>query len=832
MVSRLRTACRATLILATVSLASRASGATAAEFTRPASSYPASFFQDQFLAGEDALRFWHDHYSWRAGGKLWMVERLNHDDPAVVAAANREVIAACRSALQDVAKARSKGHRVFHQWVDWITFARNRLTPEALAVLEEALRAVDLIDPGTGLVGWLDHPGGNGSNVHGYLTPLALGAEFLRDARVRAIAYWGFRRELDHMNSTGDMAEFNLLESHWNEGIGWEVMKRHLQDPTMRRMARMIGERLWLNRALTWSTALERNTGPGSRMAPSEWLGCDNDRIYFATGLKRPIWINPYFEWDGWDSKSYRNSPAWLRAEAMRPDLPDYFEPLVWQKQPRSELQCMVDQKHWTPYPKLATAPMPDPQRPVKYVNYQTESYALGSSTSSWIVNTCYVGAVAWWNNSRNPSAPLGSPARYCVLYPHYVFNGMSMLDQGDIYYANQPDKPLTDNKGGPRGPWLREFVEFGRLGTVQHRNTLVATYTPKPATHRTELVKSKVQRASAAMFLMRWTDGLEGLYVNREPIAKLPRELQPGDWWFIEDGETFAAVRPLEATRLRGGRTVLEARTRHIVLYQDNFAGADITGISDEAWVQARSGFVVEMGDRKEHGSFEKFREIMLAAKVSDRAEGFERHVAYARADRRLEMQWNSYTEAYAQRRIDGKDDPWVRFVQSPEFSTGDAGRLEVRDATLQSLPGKPAWLLSAPGAETWVAYQPEPEQNLPLTLRCPAGTFRCERFPFGKLVVKRTADGTVSIEVDAEYRPSFLPSDRAAILQAKGQLPAVIEIEAEARTIQASINGLRIPVTSRSGQVGAIRTINPYTDPAALRAHTAGETSGRSRR
>lgn len=825
MISRFRTVCRAIGGLAALSFVSLATGAPAKEIARPASSYPPKFFEDQLLAGEDALRFWHDHFTWRDGGKLGVFQRLHDNDPAVVAAANREIVAACRAALRDIVKLRGKDHRKIHQWVDLVALAKDRLTPEALAVLEEAMRAVDLIHPDTGFVGWFEHPGGNGSNVHGYLTPLALGADFLRDARVRKTAYWGFRRELDHMNSTGDMAEFNLLESHWNEGGGWEVMKRYQEDPAMRRMARMIGERLWLNRALTWSATVERNTGPGSRMAPSEWLGCDNDRIYFAAGLKRPIWINPFFSWDGWDPKAYRNAPPWMRAEAMTPELPDYFEALVWQKQSRSELQCMVAQNHWTPYPKLATAPEPDPRRPVKYVNYQTENYTLGSSTSSWIVNTCYVGAVAWWNNSRNASAPMGSPARYCVLYPHYVFNGMSMLDKGDIYYTNQPDQPLADNKGGPRGPWLREFVEFGRLGTVQHRNTVVAAYTAKPGTHRTDLVKSKVQRASAAMFLMRWTDGLDGLYVNREPIAKLPRELQPGDWWFIEDGEVYAAVRPLEATRLRGGRTVLEARTRHVVLYQDNVAAADITGISDEAWVQARSGFVVEMGDRQEYGSFEKFREIMLSAKVADRAEGFERHVTYERADRRLEMQWNSYTEAYTTRRIDGQDDPWVRFVRSPEFSTGDEGHLEVRDATLQTTPGKPAWLLSAPGADTWVAYQPEPEQNLPLTLRCPAGTFRCERFPFGKLVVKRTADGAVTIDVDAEYRPYFGPAERAVVLQAKRQLPAVIEVESTAPAIKASINGLRVPVASPAGKGAAIRIINPYADPAALRAHTDGK-------
>ena len=70
--------------------------------------------------------------------------------------------------------------------------------------------------------------------------------------------------------------------------------------------------------------------------------------------------------------------------------------------------------------------------------------------------------------------------------------------------------------------------------------------------------------------------------------------------------------------------KTTLEERTRQIVLYQDNYVGDTIDGIADEEWVKARSGFVVEMGDAAEYGSFERFRDIMLKAKVKESADGF----------------------------------------------------------------------------------------------------------------------------------------------------------------------------------------------------------------
>ena len=151
---------------------------------------------------------------------------------------------------------------------------------------------------------------------------------------------------------------------------------------------------------------------------------------------------------------------------------------------------------------------------------------------------------------------------------------------------------------------------------------------------------------------------GWTGLYVNREPVTRLPLELKPGDWWFIQDGDTYAGVRPLEATHLRGPcKTTLEERTRQIVLYQDNYVGDTIDGIADEEWVKARSGFVVEMGDAAEYGSFERFRDIMLKAKVKESADGFIRHIQYQRPGRRLEMKWHCYEEKYLVRRVDGQD-------------------------------------------------------------------------------------------------------------------------------------------------------------------------------
>jgi hypothetical protein len=786
--------------------------------------YPEVFFQGRTACGEDALTFWMQGATYRGNaGKLpqkrTQIERLWSGDATEVARVNQELLADCRRALADTDAFRKKSARTVHLWIVLALRARDQLTPETRAAIEEAVRAMDLTQPDSGYMNWIEIPGSNGANVHGHLTPLALGPELIRDDAARWAAYWGFRRELDHMNTTGDVNEFNLLESHWTGTGEWELMKHYLTDPSMRRMARLISERLWINRFLTWSSAVERNTGPGSRMAPNEWLGCDNERFLFATGVEKPIWLNFFFPWDGWNSRAPLGTWPLTQSEAMVPDLPSYLQDLAWRKSFPNELQCALNWQAPKNYPRLSGVADGDPGRPMKYVNYQAANYTLGSSTASWVVNTCYVGMSAFWNNSRNPAAPLGSPERFCALYPHYVVNGMSVLDQGDIYFDNAPTTPLADAKGGPRGPWMREFIEFGRLGAVQDRNTLIASYTTKPGTHYAGLVKDKVQRASAAMFLLRWTDGTDGLFVNREPVRSLPVELKPGDWWFIEDGDVYAAVRPLETTRLRGGRTILEKRTRHVVLYEDNVAAENIQGIADEDWVKARSGFVVEMGDRAEYGSFAQFQNQILAGKVTaDEVDGFNRHIAYERGDRRLEMRWHAYTEEYATRQINGRDDPWERHLQSPEFAVNETGRLAVKDATLQTTAGKAAWLLSCATAQTWVAYQPNAEQDLPFDLTCPIGRVSAARFPFGKLALKQNRDRSLLLDIDASYRPFFASGKKYEPAQRDGTLPSELVLEAAAPKVEAQINGMKCQPHREARAGREVWVINPYDNARAL--------------
>lgn len=760
---------------------------------------------------------------------LTQFERLARGRPDDVAAVNREIIAYCEGKKAEIEAAwrdparRNPAKDVCAYQTELIPLAiltlrvGGRLTPEAHGAIKGVLatfhpQAAD-VEPTM----WMHAPGYNGANAHDYLSFLALAWAVTGDPEVRDAASWGLRGELDHLNTSGDIAEFNVLEGHWCSSNGYDAIKAFVRDPELARMARMIAERVWINRFLTWSPVVERITGPGSRMAPGAWLGTSSDRLQFATGVAKPIWLDEYFDWGVWRNEASGGRWSLDDVQGMVPDLPACLQDVAWRKQLPNELRSAVRLIPWmNRYPKLPGVPDDRPEPMLgELVNYQTGRYALGSIDQPYEASGCMAYASAWWNDHRAPAdAPLGSPRRFAALYPHYVFNGAAFMDRTELFFDNRPNQPLTDDWTKAPGPWMREFAERGRAGLLQHKNTLLFTYSGRNrGSDDVRPVAGTLRRASAGMFLFRWQPGTEGLFVNRRPIERLPVELEPGDWWFIHDGETYAGIRPLEATHLRGPcKTTIEERTRQIVLYQDNYVGESIDGIADERWVQARSGFIVELGDAAEYGSFDRFRDTMLQATVQDSAEGFVRHIRYRRPGRELQMKWHCYEENYPLRRIDGHDHETVRFLRSPEFAVGD-GAVRTHDARLDTAPGAPAWLLSATPSRTYVAYQPQPHAQEPLALETPIARIESRRFPFGKLAASQTPDGALALSIDAEFRPLWSSAHwRAKIWQDIGTYPSDILVETDAPRVTANINGDPFPVTREEREGRAVWVLDPY--------------------
>jgi hypothetical protein len=177
------------------------------------------------------------------------------------------------------------------------------------------------------------------------------------------------------------------------------------------------------------------------------------------------------------------------------------------------------------------------------------------------------------------------------------------------------------------------------------------------------------------------------------------------------------------------------------------------------------------------------------------------------------MEMKWHCYEERYPLRRINGREDPWVRYLQSPEFAVSNSGELHVHDAVLKTQSDETVWLLSCAPSQTYVAFQPHPHRQLALDLDSPIGHVTCDRFPFGKLVLRKTGDKQLALDIDASYRPFWSSVRwRANVWQELGTLPSDILIQTEAEQITATINEQEMPVNStlRDGQ--QVWIVQPY--------------------
>jgi hypothetical protein len=168
-------------------------------------------------------------------------------------------------------------------------------------------------------------------------------------------------------------------------------------------------------------------------------------------------------------------------------------------------------------------------------------------------------------------------------------------------------------------------------------------------------------------------------------------------------------------------------------VLYVHNFIYRGPEALDLDRYYNAEpkptAGFVIEMGDESEYGSFEAFREHIAAARlaVAWNSEAAVSEITYSSAPDTLDMrfrpgvkrEWNLPSEGQVlERRVNGA---WPYLPQGTQRDTpwsvqGSTGRLEKNGAILESEPGYRTYLLSEPAGGVVTAYNPVPD---PLFLR-----------------------------------------------------------------------------------------------------------------
>jgi hypothetical protein len=339
-------------------------------------------------------------------------------------------------------------------------------------------------------------------------------------------------------------------------------------------------------------------------------------------------------------------------------------------------------------------------------------------------------------------------------------------------YVANGPDLATTREGGADVA---------GLLLTYQSRNRAIVF--GKPHNNRDRLIDGigkdgTITRLATVIGLWNFAAKRDWeILVDGQKIDRFPHRLGANQRILIRDGITYLAILPLPASNLGrdaeieiglgvGGHAEIhkEDIAPALTISFFNFKRDQPVSIRDldtrVIMTRTHSGFVLEMGDAEQHGSFEAFVRHMAANQLTANWREDRRllEVAYRSGNDLMEVGFTTdfsqpserhyvvnpgqQEKAIPYRRLNGQ---WPYLPPGIDRDTtwaqqGTTGRLEKNGSALNTTAGRKAYLLADPKSGAVVGYNPLPDpQNW--TLQTHDG-----------LTIR--ADGWVSL-LRVEYRP-----------------------------------------------------------------------------
>lgn len=294
-------------------------------------------------------------------------------------------------------------------------------------------------------------------------------------------------------------------------------------------------------------------------------------------------------------------------------------------------------------------------------------------------------------------------------------------------------------------------------MATLQDGNRMIvlASPTEKLQYHGGRPLPEIIASLQTTVGIMRFTDEPLEIFVDDQPVESLPHRFGYGGRIAIRDGVTYIGLIPIpagdlergvdveivddgEMTEMQGGGKAREELRVNAYMMQ-LAEPIERAAIGDDLWRQIHltwGGYVVEVGDESDYGSFEAFRRHLAAAELETRweAEANTLHVVYRGGDDVFELGyrtdyaggWNRSVptdQCFPYRRVNGEW-PYLPAGINRDTSVtvqGTTGRLEKNGAVLDVGVGNMGYLVSHPGEGVVVAWNPFPDP-LPLTLQLPS--------------------------------------------------------------------------------------------------------------
>jgi len=287
----------------------------------------------------------------------------------------------------------------------------------------------------------------------------------------------------------------------------------------------------------------------------------------------------------------------------------------------------------------------------------------------------------------------------------------------------------------------------------LQHANKMIHVIRPPERKLIGDQVKGGIQSFMSRVSIYAYgPDSERTLSINGEPVKEFPATAKQGDRITIHEGASYVGLIALPTPDM-GRETEVVISYKYPRLNLDSYAMnlKEPLPTNDATWkdlMNTTAGWVVELGDVDEHGSFGAFQKHMSDAKLSAAwdAEARTLRTAYASGPDRMELGFKTSfmreiqhvpvpaSKVIAYARVNGKD-PYPRLgIQRdcPLGQMGKTGRLERGGAVLKTMPGQTALLKVEPVSGTYTAINPFIEP-VPLELTVPGGVVVRSERPFG---------------------------------------------------------------------------------------------------
>jgi hypothetical protein len=439
----------------------------------------------------------------------------------------------------------------------------------------------------------------------------------------------------DHRSRTlrqAEMSEYNSLTYTSLDLTFLALIAEYARHPDAAALARYLEEALWVNVAMHYHAPSQQFAGPHSRSYFEDSFGgysVLHGALLAASGRK--IFVDP--------TLSVRfDHPSDLLQNALTAitpfHMPEHAKVIAWEKPFPYSFRMTTFGESYQENSRRTTPDSPSnaqfafdeevyPGGWTDLTTFMTSEFALGSAARPY-VNAGHSDSAMLRIRRSDTITDLGD---FRSVFTRGVYNGALPGVPNDCHISSSRIDASY-------------LTEEGRCATYQHDNRLIIAYAPKRIGHRNV-------RSFRTDMIFSYADRFDALVVDGKPIPSFPAEVPAGSPICICDYHTYILLIPLPPSPAAGEKPVRLSVVNDFFLISSSNYDGPARNFTREEISDWRSGYVLEVWNKNDFGSWEDFVNHANTVRVKESVDGRGLRRINARSkDAEMEFHYDPYRE------------------------------------------------------------------------------------------------------------------------------------------------------------------------------------------